>query len=789
MATPNPEFSPDELAELLSAHMPDIAGYRVMRRLGQGGMSYVYLGLQESLDRQVAIKIIDPIALKDEISKLRFEREARTIAKLQHPSIVAIYEVGRSDLGLLYYVMPYLPRGHLGQRDLREDEPGLIAILRAMLWALDYAHERGIVHRDLKPENVLFDNVDRPLLTDFGIAMHRADRRRVTGGGFALGSSTHMAPEQARGEKVDGRADLYAIGVLTFELLTGALPFQADDPLSLAVKHAVDPVPRLPAAKAHWQPFIDRALAKTAEARYASAREMGAALDRLEQERRATPAAAAAAVAVVAAPNPTAQAPLPRTWFLGRPRFLAVAGALVLLLAVLVAVLAWRAQPALAPAAPSVTAAPTTANSTPPLPAAAAPAAEQAEPAPAAAVESASTKLTEAAADLAEGSAASASEEPSAADAEAEAEALAAEAALPADERALRAAARQIPRLRLTLPAGDNALESLLEAQANAADPARLRPLGEAWLSALHPYVARGFAGSPASPDRRLYDAAARLATALHLQRSAAWRATEQLPIDWLRGRLQAALNDRDLASLRAAKAAAASFGIDATRLEPEWSQPLVLARVGDRLPGPTALQLLQLPQGARPGLAATASVISRGDYARFVNATQRAATPCRVRTALMTLRKRSWSAPGFAQDDRHPVVCVNLADAEAYAAWLSARDGQRYRLPTAAEWAALFAVNARPEACDQAGQVCGREGTLSMILTAGALLPSQGNVREWTARCGDGCRRQPVSGFGWRDAERAAVAGPAEVAAEVGYDDVGFRLLREVAADEVEMR
>ena len=281
MAANTPEFSPDELDELLSGVLPDIPGYRVLRLLGRGGMSYVYLGVEESLDRQVAIKVIKPVALQDEVSMQRFEKEARTIAKLQHPCIVGIHAVGRMELGLLYYVMPYLSRGHVGQRDLRNDEAQIIEVLRALLSALDYAHGHGIVHRDVKAENVLFDHTDRPLLTDFGIAISKRDRSRMTGGGKAMGSWGYMAPEQARGEDVDGRADLYALGVLTYEMLCGALPYRNRDTVALALMHAMDPVPQLPADKAHWQGFIDKAMAKAPAQRFASAQDMLDALDQM----------------------------------------------------------------------------------------------------------------------------------------------------------------------------------------------------------------------------------------------------------------------------------------------------------------------------------------------------------------------------------------------------------------------------------------------------------------------------------------------------------------------------
>ena len=273
------ELSPDELSALLTSVMPDVAGYRVIRMIGRGGMSYVYLGVQESLDRQVAIKITAPHILKDEISKQRFEQEARTIAKLEHPCIVSIHEVGRTPQGLIYYVMPYLSKGHLGQRDFRDNEARVVEVLRALLAALDYAHARGIVHRDVKAENVLFDNADRPLLTDFGIALSKRNAARITTEGLAVGSAGYMAPEQARGEQVDGRADLYSVGVLAFELLTGSLPYQATEALALALMHAQDPVPLLPPERRHWQPFIATAMAKSREARFKNAQQMLSALN------------------------------------------------------------------------------------------------------------------------------------------------------------------------------------------------------------------------------------------------------------------------------------------------------------------------------------------------------------------------------------------------------------------------------------------------------------------------------------------------------------------------------
>ena len=266
-----------------AVRFPHIPGYRFQRQLGHGGMATVYLATQESLDRPVSIKVMGRDALQDETSKQRFENEARTIAKLTHAGIVGIHEVGRTSEGQMYYIMPYLANGDLSQRDLRNDEARIVDVLRTLLSALDYAHAHGIVHRDVKEENVLFDANHRPLLTDFGIALSKSDTSRITTDGLSVGSSGYMAPEQARGAEVDGRADLYSVGVLTFALLTGELPYRSHDALALALMHAQDPVPRLPMGKRHWQGFIDRAMAKSPAQRFENAQQMLQALGRIDR--------------------------------------------------------------------------------------------------------------------------------------------------------------------------------------------------------------------------------------------------------------------------------------------------------------------------------------------------------------------------------------------------------------------------------------------------------------------------------------------------------------------------
>ena len=170
----------DATGALPQGALPKINGYKLLRLIGHGGMSTVYLAEQESLGRKVAVKVMLPEALADEVSRRRFENEARTIARLDHPNIVGIYEVGRTRDDLPYYAMPYLGRGHLASRISRQnghtrDQAKVIATLRSLLEALDYAHVRGVVHRDVKAENVLFAQGHQPAIDDdrAGSRQHR----------------------------------------------------------------------------------------------------------------------------------------------------------------------------------------------------------------------------------------------------------------------------------------------------------------------------------------------------------------------------------------------------------------------------------------------------------------------------------------------------------------------------------------------------------------------------------------------------------------------------------------
>ncbi|MCA9904934.1 MAG: serine/threonine protein kinase, partial [Anaerolineae bacterium] len=210
---------------------------RIESMIGRGGMAAVYLGVQDDLGRQVAVKILEPTPHIDNELVTRFQREARTLAALQHPHILPLHDYGE-DEGLLYLVFPYVRGGSLGDAlklgALNQARIG--AILRQVASALDYAHRQGVLHRDIKPNNILLDGEGNAVLADFGIARLMQDvtgADRLTHSGGIIGTPAYMSPEQAEGQPLDGRSDLYSLAIVVYELLAGHRPFQAETPVSL----------------------------------------------------------------------------------------------------------------------------------------------------------------------------------------------------------------------------------------------------------------------------------------------------------------------------------------------------------------------------------------------------------------------------------------------------------------------------------------------------------------------------------------------------------------------------
>src|SRR5437868_6587910 len=284
--------------------------YRIMRKLGSGGMANVYLAEDQELGRRVAIKILNDRHAGDEQFIERFRREAKNAAALSHPNIVSIYDRGEAE-GTYYIAMEYLDGRSLKELIVsRGPAPVNVAIdyVRQILAALRFAHRHGIVHRDIKPHNVLVDAEGRLKVTDFGIA--RAGVSQMTEAGSIIGTAQYLSPEQAKGAPVDQTSDLYSVGVVLYELLTGVVPFSGDTPVEIAMKHlSTLPVP--PSEKRGAIPrdldlTVLRALAKDPAERYQSAEEMDADLERVLRGAAVSPATEEAATAIISRPPPAA---------------------------------------------------------------------------------------------------------------------------------------------------------------------------------------------------------------------------------------------------------------------------------------------------------------------------------------------------------------------------------------------------------------------------------------------------------------------------------------------------
>jgi serine/threonine-protein kinase len=304
--------------------------YVIKRKLGSGGMADVYLAEDQELGRRVALKLLDDRHASDEQFVERFRREAQSAAGLNHPSIVSIFDRGQAE-GTYYIAMEYLDGRTLKELLIRNGPtPPAIAIdyARQILGALAFAHRNAIVHRDIKPHNIIVRPDGRLKVTDFGIA--RSGASQMTEAGSIVGTAQYLSPEQARGAPVDPRSDLYSLGIVLYEMLTGKVPFTGDTPVEIAMKH-LSQVPEPPSSIRPEIPHdldavVMRALAKDPDQRYGSAEEMDADLARVargvavsrETEDAMTQVLAGAGVAasqtMVTRPRPVATPPIPPSY-------------------------------------------------------------------------------------------------------------------------------------------------------------------------------------------------------------------------------------------------------------------------------------------------------------------------------------------------------------------------------------------------------------------------------------------------------------------------------------------
>src|SRR3989454_76215 len=271
--------------------------YDILEELGRGGMAFVFKAREKQLERDVAIKVLPFSLAFDKEFVERFQREARTSAKLEHPGIIPIYRVGKSGR-VIYFVMKFLrgkplssvlaARGSLPPAEIRQ-------VLVQVARALAYAHKSGIVHRDIKPDNIMFDEHGQAVVTDFGIAK-AATGGKLTGTGMSIGNPHYMSPEQARAQQLDGRSDVYSLGVVAYQCLTGSVPFDGEDSFSIGYKHIMEEVPTPPLETYDQRTLFEivrKMMAKVPDERFQSADDLVQALEAGGGLARPAPAPAA----------------------------------------------------------------------------------------------------------------------------------------------------------------------------------------------------------------------------------------------------------------------------------------------------------------------------------------------------------------------------------------------------------------------------------------------------------------------------------------------------------------
>lgn len=803
----------------------DIPGYLIRREIGSGGMASVYLALQTSLERDVALKVMAPGLAADPSFSKRFLQEARMLASLAHPNIVQVYDVGVTQAQLNYFSMQYLPGGDFAHRVAEGiSEKDLVRVLEGVANALGYAHQRGYVHRDVAPGNILFDINDTPLLTDFGIARAITQAARITSAGISIGTSHYMSPEQARGGDVDARSDLYGLGVLTWFGLTGKPPYEGADGFAVSYAHVFEPIPRLPAAQARWQPIIDKALAKDPAERYQDADEFVAALAAIDvrasiasQADAEAPTrimrrdASAPAAVPVAAEAPTRIGAIPtleQSAASNTSRSTARAGARwipwgaavigIVLLSLVGYLMLSGPEPASTGKSAQSTL-PVSADRT--VKTGSTPDSDAPAPAPA------STPL----------------QDPEVVEAPME-------DALSQDEEPLdlanvptvidpvvelvRLARIDLTAQRLTSPPRNNAFERF--GLALRIDPKEAKAkqgivdTATAYRELAEKSWSTGNVAEFVAYLDKLEDVASTVPEGTALITTAKSRRAREAEAFLTQAEEAAANWDKP-----AAKAAYEKILI----LEPTNSKVRTAMQAVDRIGAPGFVFRDKLSGGSAPefvvvnaSLAVARRETTRGDFSRWWRAAGQRQfagkdVSCRDRESVFrSSRKRNWQAPDIVQDDSHPVVCVSFAHATAYAAWLSTESGQRYRLPTPSEWERLagqrsagncttanladasykrsFESRAGAE-CDDGHSATAPSGSFPAVA---GIFDIDGNVREWVAACGksspltSGCREHAVRGRGWLSvADKESVTQVDSYGDDVAVNTVGFRLVREL--------
>lgn len=737
-----------------------IPDHTILDKIGEGGMSAVYLGRQLSLQRKVAIKVLKKLVMEDKLLAERFVDEAKTVASLDHPHIISIYEAKKLPSGLAYFTMPYLTHGDFSEIICTNAEH-LIDLLGQICDGLSHAHEHGVIHRDLKPENILFDQFGRIKIADFGIAISKKSQRK-TKETQLLGSAHYMSPEQIQSKPIDHRSDIYSLGCIIYEKITGDHVFNGSGSgdFSILMAHINKPIPVLPADLSLWQPIIDKSLAKDPDQRYQSVADLKADLMKIRYQDNNTE-------------NETNKSPNPlKKWILPA----AVVGFMVAIVILGIILSTDNTAPnpnETKPVQREIVAEPTksqaTKSTTPPA-ALAKSATEQSPP-----IDLMETVIT-----LPENRVNS-DDEPN----------LTAQLAVANDS---------LKAFRLTKPSGDNAAEQY-------AAILKQNPDNTAARRGLHKVGLYYFSLIDSKLDQQAYGDALTHISSLN-------DFVKDYPVE-MSDYASAVSKISDQAITYAQRAT------DKRRSNPQAKDYLAMAMALD--PHNTDLQSTQLNYQRIPQTGDVVTDLSGYQWV-FVAAPANAGftdfylaqreTTVKQFSAFAADKdfsercehfgrggffKKTWDNPPFNQTPQHPVVCITAGQVQAYASWLSSSQNSTYRLPTAGEWQwAQQKLNANP-GCQQAN-IAGSEtkteskfeqqsncqddfvftAPVASLTMANNSYDLSGNVAEWITACGgqgDLC----TAGGSWKSSHFAQTKQLQKADATIAQSHIGFRLIKPI--------
>ncbi len=740
----------------LNLNIPD---HTILDKIGEGGMSAVYLGRQISLQRKVAIKVLKKLVMDDKSLAERFVDEAKTVASLDHPHIISIYEAKKLPSGLAYFTMPYLTHGDFGEI-ICTNSDHLIELLCQICDGLAHAHQHGIIHRDLKPENILFDQFGRIKIADFGIAISK-NAKRKTKETQLLGSAHYMSPEQIQSKEIDRPSDIYSLGCIIYEKLTGEHVFQAGNDFSILMSHINKPIPELPSALAVWQPIIDKCLAKAPTDRYESVEQVKDALLAIKYSEKAP---------AKLQPKTAVNFKQPYIW--------GATGALALLLLATLFMVSRKDT-------------------------------DLSQPADVQVAEHQTNEDTQTAAN---------EQQPSSEPLELSIGVV--DTSVPDEEElvdltgnldneainqmsievTLNEAQQLLQRYRLTKPQGDNAADKfqqvLLEQPDNATARRGLNQVGSYYFRLIESKVEENEIEDALKHVQSVVDYINKYKIDRSLfedQVSTIMTITNQLVSQAV------TIRRKDITTENYLKMA--------SLLMPDYALVNDLQKSYDNIPKTGDLVYDKLSHNfvyfASNGSAGVTDFmvgqneVTLEQFTRF--AQQRFTDDKCHHYDKKVFFKKTWLKPPFEQTAKHPVICITSEHAQAYADWLSAQTGHRYRLPTAQEFQYLN-QQLRPLHNCQAANLAGSEvkaekkatnspldcndqhvftAAVQSSQAVGQVYDLSGNVSEWVSSCAN--NTVCAIGTSWRSGQGASNTIPLAAQANETHSHIGFRLVREL--------